>query len=331
MDNRDLQLLKRLRDESSAEAAEINAARRLLNAEIQREISGGRQRTRVSARLPQLVASAGIAVVALVVGVVIVAQLARPAPVTAELREIAAVAEASTPLTEQPGAGVYVESTRSNLVQVAAADVPGASGEVFSFILPELREVWVAPDGSRLLRVTVGEPRFLANGDAELFAAAELGAVFGVGEVEVVELAAPEVDIDLSALPLDIADLRIALLAEAGEGEEPVADAVRLFEVSGAVLRETTASGPLRAAVLEVLAAEGDSIEVLRNDDVLEIAVTYLRGGSEILHSLTFDKASSALVAERVTFVSADGSAGVPAGTAIVDATFSIPRIEPLP
>ncbi|NNF63955.1 MAG: hypothetical protein HKN07_06815 [Acidimicrobiia bacterium] len=333
MDDRDLQLLRRLRDETVASDAEVMDARRALSSAIHDEISRATSKRRFVLR-PALLGSA-TAIAAIVVAVSLLGQLVSPTTATAALTEIAAVAEARAPLDAAVGEGVYVASTRTNLVQAAAEDVPGATTPVFSFLLPETREVWIRADGSRLLRITLGEPAFFSDSDEQLFTASGLAADFGIGEVETTDFAPAETQIDVAALPVEPGALKLALLAEAGEPEEArdaAGEAADVMRIAAAVLRETTAPAEIRAAVLEVLAALGDEIEIVRNDDdTLEVAVEYQSSGSQLRRELSFDKASSALVAEQVILVDGDDELGLPAGTMLVDSTFSVPTLAPLP
>ncbi len=327
MDDRDLQLLRRLRDESTPSVEEVAAARRMLNAEIQKEISAA---SRSRLRRPQLAALAAAAVVVVAFVFSFVGQLVRPAPVTAALTEIAAVVEARVPPLPVAGEGVYVRSVRSDLVQLAAEDVPGAEGQLFSFRLPQTREVWIRADGSRLLRAEVGQPEFFDSIDAELFARAGLSEVFGVGDVELIDFAPPEVEFDVSALPLEPTALRAALLTEAGTSEDP--ETATLMRMAGIVLRESSAGPELRSAVVEMLAELGDDLEIVTEDgSILEVATEYRVGDITRLRSLTFDVATGALVAEALIAVDVTDDFGVLPGTPIIEATYSIPTPAPLP
>lgn len=333
MDDRDLQLLRRLRDESVASDAEVMTARRALSSAIHDEISRATKKRRFVLR-PALLGSA-TAVAAIVVAVSLLGQLVRPTTATAALTEIAAVAEARVPLDVAAGEGVYVQSSRTDLVQLASEDVPGTTTPVFSFLLPQTREVWIRADGSRLLRTTNGEPEFFSDSDAQLFASSGMAAQFGIGEVETTDFAPAETQIDIAALPLDPGALKLALLAEAGEPEEArdaAGEAADVMRIAAAVLRETTAPAEIRAAVLDVLAALGEQIEIVRNDDsVLEVAVEYQSSGSQLRRELSFDKASSALIGEQVVLVDGDDELGLPAGTMLVDSAFSVPTLTSLP
>ena len=335
MNDRDLQLVRRLRDESSAPPEEVLAARERLFAAIQEEIDG----TAVSARrrrsLPRFatarLAAAAAAVAVVLVAVVVGSQLLAPPAAVAGLTELARVAEITEPPAVTAGSGIYVRSDRSELVQFAGEDLPGVDDAVVSFLLPQTREVWLRADGTRRLRVEVGIPVFFDPATEAAFYAAGFDAVYGVGIVDDVELARPEVDLDVGSLPADPDALEGALRQSltAATDEHPVE--VRLFELAGALLRETSASPELRAAALEVLAGI-DGIELVEDtEQSLAVGLEFSVGDAGFVHTLAFDRASSALTGERVEYTGGDAGFGVPAGTALVEATYSIPTVRTLP
>jgi hypothetical protein len=335
MDDRDLRAMRRLRDDAPAPPREVEAARRALQTAIDEEIArAAAPAPRRGLRRPRLLArpafATAAAVLAVVLAVSLVAQVLRPAPAVAALTDLATVAETVDPLVVPAGSAAYTRSERTDLVQIPAEDVPGAPGTVVSFLLPQVREVWVAPGGERRLAVTADAPVFFDDAAREAFDAAGLAADYGVGVTEVTTFAPPEVDVDPAALPVDPEAMRAALvaLADGAGGDEAVA----VFDTGGALLRETRATPQTRAAVIRALATFGDRLRVVdRTDDLLEVAVDLAVGDATLEHSLVFDPATAALVAETVVLVAGDPALGVPDGTALESATYSPPRIVAFP
>jgi hypothetical protein len=335
MDDRDLRSIRGLRDRTPAPTEEVAAARRALQAAIDAEIATSAEqampRTRVRRWFARPAIATVMAVLVLVVAVSLVAQVLRPAPAVAALTDLARVAEAVDPLRIPPGDAVYTRSERTDLVQIPAEDVPGAPGTIVSFLLPQVREAWVSPAGERRLAVTAGEPRFFDDDARSAFYAAGLAEDYGIGETEVVAFAPPEVDVDPSTLPLDPDAMRSALVALA-EGDGAADEAVAVFDVGGALLRETRATPETRAAVIRALATFGDRLTVTeRSDDLLEVVVSFTVGAAAFEHTLVFDPAVAALVAERVTLTAGDDTYGVPDGTDIESATYAEPAVVPFP
>ncbi len=314
----ELAFLRRLLAESPpSEEAEV-VARRLLRAEIARELE---RRARNRDWRPLLVAAG---VVALVVGVMGVSRLFTPSPAAAALTELARVAE-HLPTTElPPGSYAYTRSEQVNLVQLTGIDLPGIEEKQVSFLLPETREVWVGAEGARRIRTTVGEPRFFSDEVEAAFGAASLAEDYGVGQTTVEVLDSAESDTDLSSWPTDPQALEAAMRAAGSQRATDVPEPARLLEVAIGLLKETETSPELRAAVLRVLASYLPRPEVVDGEatTMVEISFTYQSEGTGYRRSLWFEAATARLVVERLEVLDPMPSQGIPAGTVVSEAHY---------
>lgn len=228
-----------------------------------------------------------------------------PSPAAAEaLRAVAAVAEARQfdPDFVLSGEGQYryTKSEGAFLSTRGAAD--GISG-AYSVIVPKLREIWIAADGSGHIRETAGEPVFLGERDRQRWEAdgrpqlvhtitQDFGPVTDGGGLFYR---------DLSTLPTDHDELAAVLRARAEEMDNGKLLSVRMFGIIGNLLRETVAPPALRAALYRV-AADLPGIELV--GDVTDaagrpgvaVAMTDDSGIAE-RRLMIFDRDSSVLLA----------------------------------
>ncbi len=323
--DKDLQLIRELADRSDAPETEVIDARRMLQQAIAAEKSPPRR-----SWLPRLVPALG-AVAVLVVVAIIGTQFVRPTTAFAALNEVASVAERLDPLVVPPGDAVYVRSERTDLVQFAGEDFPGIDAPVLSLLLPQVREVWVRAGGGRRIAVTAAAPFFFDPAAEAAFSGSAAEESLAIGRTMTTELAAPEVDLPLDTLAPDPELLRVQILELNAAEDSGRSDTVKLFETAAALLRETAASPALRAAAVRVLASLGDAVEVTSDEASVTVAVAYEVDGLTYTRSIRLDRATSALVGEVVVLVDGDAEAGVPPGTALVDATYSGPTVVTLP
>lgn len=323
--DRDLQLIRELADRSDAPESEVINARRMLQQAIAAEKAAPRR-----SWLPRLVPAFG-AVAVLVIVAVIGTQFVRPTTAFAALNEVATVAERLDPLVVPPGQAVYVRSERTDLVQFAGEDFPGMEAPVLSLLVPQVREVWVRAGGGRRIAVTAAPPVFFDAAGEAAFSGSAAEESLAIGRTVTTELAAPEVDLPLDTLATDPELLRAQILELNAAEESGRSETVKLFETATALLRETAASPALRGAAVRVLAALDDAVEVTSDEASVTVAIDYEIDGFAYTRSIRLDRATSALVGEMVVLVDGDAEAGVPPGTALVDATYSEPTVVTLP
>jgi hypothetical protein len=236
------------------------------------------------------------------------------------LRQAAEVAsEQPLPPPLQPGQFAYTKSVNAYL----ATTVETNSASAYSVLVPHVREIWLAPDGTGWLRERSGEPAFLSARDRERWIAAGRPSV---GD-ETTELqienddapGAPMVSLTLPSDPDALYDDLEGKAAGHGSGLHE-----EMFTLVGDALRETSATPAQRAALYEV-AARIPGVELVGpvrdRAGRAGIAVAMRDEANRIRHTLIFDPETSALLGEE-DIVLAGNALDYPEGTVIGFATY---------
>lgn len=270
-------------------------------------------------RLPRLVLPA-----VAVVGAVVIAVLLVPLPGTrqgasASAKEVlyaaARVAE-KQPQRSVPASGyLYTKSKDAYGVYYDACSIPTKPDATplacpappphdwaFSVVVPHIREIWIAPDGSGRLLVKSGEPRFLGPRDKAEWEAAGRPQLDRPGISD--ESFGPDglAYTDFTEYSTDADELYDQIRSKA-EGYGPSTDAEMLVLV-GDMLRERVAPPDLRAALFRV-AARIPGVELV--GEVTDpagrrgkaVARTSDDAGFLKRNELIFDPQTSELLAER--------------------------------
>jgi hypothetical protein len=256
-----------------------------------------------------------------VIAAVVIALLFVPVPGTRQgasasatevLNTAARVAE-KQPQTPMPAQGYrYTKSEDAYLVYYDACSIPSTKqlscpapapdDWEFSVLVPHIREIWIAPDGSGRLFVNTGEPRFLGPQDKAEWEAAGSPELDRPGTSD--ESFGPDglSYTDFSEYSTDPDELYDQIRSKA-EGHGPSTDAEMLVLV-GDLLRETMAPPELRAALFRV-AARIPGVELV--GEVTDpagrrgtaVARTSDDAGFLERNELVFDPETSELLAER--------------------------------
>ncbi|MGH2655368.1 MAG: CU044_5270 family protein [Actinomycetota bacterium] len=256
-------------------------------------------------RLAVIPAGAGALALALIVGSMLLP--AGRGTISAEaavvLRSAARVAGAQPPV---PSDGRY-RYTRSEDAYLGTYVERGGS---FSVLLPQRREIWVAPDGSgRLREDESGEPIFLGPRDRSTWEASGRPALEESGPSDQTFQPGGLYYADLTGYSTDPDELygQIQRRAEGPKTSgEPVPEgapaAVKMFTIVGDLLRETAAPPELRAALYEVAARIPGVILVGEVTDPVGrpgMAVAMASEADGVRRELVFDPETSELLAER--------------------------------
>ena len=281
-----------------------------------RHISGrGARSRRLSWKLPAAVAT----VAAIVVAAVLLSGLAPTSGTEARaasgvLRQTAAVAAGREPVTLPPGAYAYSRSRGVHLVTTVIG------GKAFNALVPSVREIWIARDGSGRIRERSGKPVFLTAADRAAWLAAGRPVIeksgtaddrYGPGGLHFE---------DLSSLPTDPKRLAETLRQRAALTDVPVD--VETFVIVGDLLRETIGPPAVRAALYQVAASLPGVQLVGRVTDPagragIAVAMTSDYSGGLVRHELVFDPRTSALLAERQVLLERVKWTGAPPGTVL--------------
>ena len=347
-------------------AAAVNAAPPTVDDREERQATGGHERPAAGAdrrprrhaavRRRRLVlaacAAAAVAAAALIVpGLFTRTPLGGVQSAAAAALNKAADVAAGQAATAPPKAGQFVytktkavwESTMADVdvkgsaaSQAGASPTPMTADNTINVLMPVTREIWIAPDGRGRLLETNGTPTFLTAQDKAVWEAAgrpDLGAgktsdqKFGKGGLYY---------LDLSKVPTDTAQLRAMIVERKIEGG-PAGDA-ETFTIVGDLLRETSASPALRAALYQV-ASQLHGVELIGTvkDEAgrTGTAVGYTSNGYR--NELIFDPTTAALLGEQsVVADSAKVRPHLPVGTVmswsvylasgVVDSTSQTPQ-----
>ena len=272
----------------------------------------------------------------------------------AVLRRVAAVAAAQTPgQVPKPGQYAYTRSRGADLNVNFAFTGEHPTQPSWSFLIPYLRQTWIAPNGTGRLRETDGPMRFLSARDRAAWVADGSHQSDLAGRQTTDQTFGKRSYPSLSKLPTDPSELRRVIEARknkvhpcnhryrhcdvireiagppAGSSRIPVLalpGQSETFVIIGKLLGETYAPPAVRSALYQV-AAELPGVKLLGQvkDPVgrTGIGVAYRdeRHGQE--HELIFDPNTSALLAERDVLLDPK-KAGLkaPAGTIFGYATY---------
>ena len=173
-------------------------------------------------------------------------------------------------------------------------------GEIIAALVPKVRTMWIAPDGSGRIRETAGETVFLSEHSRSAWQA--LGSPT-LGGATSRDFGPQGLSFeDLSLLPTDPTALANVIRERAQRAGPPVYD--EMFVVVGDLLREQTAPPQVRAALYKV-AAGIPGVEVVgevrdsAGRQGIAVAKTSTYTGAKTRHVLIFDPRTSALLAEE--------------------------------
>ena len=253
------------------------------------------------------------AAVALLGGVGVVVRPGAPSGPTsaaaAELRQLAQVA-ASQPATVPPGPGQYQYTESEEAYTSSTYDVPGGG---YTVSLPEVRQIWIGPDGSGRLAETFGQAVFLSPKDhADWLAAGSPSLAVAPSDMSFGPGGLSDGPGNLSSLPTDPTELGALISARKIEGGPP--GPAEDFAQIGDLLRETDASPALRAALYQVASTLPGVVllgAVTDHAGRAGVGLAYNWGGGR--HEFIFSPATSVLLGEEDVTVAAGQSE--PVGT----------------
>lgn len=321
----ELDLVRRFRPSPASDEEGTGAARSALMHEIQR--AGHPEKVRRSRGV-----RAGLVVAAVVVALSLVAALPVLLPsgggawhaeraAADVLRDTAAVA-ATQPSTPPLAPGQYVY-TRSENAYLSVA----LSEHSFAVLVPHVREMWVAPDGSGRLREAAGEAVFLSAEDRSAWTEAGSPELPGGKPTDETFRSGGLVFQDLWSLPTEPGELREAVERLASE-VGPTGNS-EMFELIGQLLRETYAPPAVRSALYRLM-ADIPGVELVGDtkDETgrAGVAVAYVHRG--LRREFIFNPETSQLLGERQVAVD-PGKAGlhVAPGTVIGWAAYLDSRV----
>jgi RNA polymerase sigma-70 factor (ECF subfamily) len=219
------------------------------------------------------------------------------------------------------GQYLYTKSVDAYMATTAGTRPDGTTWQ-YSALVPHVREIWLAADGSGWLHETDGKPTFLSERDRQdwiadgrpSLGARESDTRLGGGPANA---QMPSLD-----LPSDPEALYARLHHQAegnGNGVYP-----EMFTLIGDALRENSTTPAQRAALYEV-AARLPGIELVgRTTDATgrpAIGIAMENGHDDARSTLLFDPHSFALLGEEQVLLPGNGF-GYPAGTVVGLATY---------
>jgi hypothetical protein len=216
-----------------------------------------------------------------------------PTALAAVLSRVADAAAHRPPPTLRPGQYLYTKSIGTEISDTY--DVGVNHQQYFAVVLPIVRQIWVARDGSGRIVEWYGTPRFVTPHDRQVWIASGRPALGG-DQLSSTRLSAGS-SLDLASLPTDPSKLRKLIEERHIEGGPPGNN--ETFTIIGDMLRETYAPPKLRAALFQVAAALpnvrlfGHTTWTPRRG----IAIGYISDGFR--NELAFDPRTSALLGER--------------------------------
>ncbi len=229
-------------------------------------------------------------VLTVVVSVVTVTQVVKPAPATAALLELAAIAEVTDPLSVPDQAYAYTTS-HSQVLGVIPPEALLDRTTPLAYLISQTREIWIGTDGASQIVTTAGIPTFFDPDDETDYYLSGIDQFDTIGETVTQTFIGDPPDQPATPWPTDSMELKEALIADLISSNQPVSDAT-IVDAGLNLLIETGASPDLRRAVFELFATLDD----------LELVEYDLDG------SATFQIERSEYGPERTTFTIDDSS-----------------------
>jgi hypothetical protein len=243
--------------------------------------------------------AAAVALIATAASVLVPGSSLRPPSAAAELQHLAEVAGHQAALAP-PGPGQF-QYTESQAAYTATTVVsPQLS---YTVLVPQMRQIWVGPDGSGRLVESFGAAQFLDAQDRTAWVQAGSPSLvtqpvdesFGPGGLS----AGP---VDLSTLPTDPASLGALIAGRKVEGGPP--GTAEDFVQIGDLLRESDAAPTLRATLYQVAAGlPGVQLLGTVTDHAGRRGVGLADVSNGTRHELIFDPATAALLGEEDVIV----------------------------
>jgi hypothetical protein len=272
----------------------------------------GRGKTLRSHRRPRVRAAVSLVAVGAVAAAALLFVLngpsgARPAAAS-ELNRLARIVLHAAPM-QPPGPGQYVYTKSIQANQTCYLDKPA-----FCYLLPEIRQIWIASDGSGRILETYGTPAFYtaqysANwrslGSPSLSKPSD--SHFGPGGLSPTSIA------KLSTDPSQLAG-QIAAGAYEGVPSSPVDE----LEQIGGILSESGASPALQAACLDVVSTiSGVALDRNATDAIGRHGIGFELPFKGYLIELVFDPSNGSFLGQKDWVVAAGSGStqGWPAGS----------------
>ncbi|GBE22316.1 MAG TPA: hypothetical protein ENH00_14560 [Actinobacteria bacterium] len=305
------EVLRRLAGDPVPTDAERQRARARL-----REVIGA-ERTRSRRRWPVPVAVAAALVVAVAAALVVVS---RPNPVEAALSEIAHAARLAAPQEVPEGSFLYTRSEEIS-AHFRPGDELGLADE-WVLLTPIVRQVWRHGDFEQQA-ITTNTPIFFDPQVEAAYYAHGLDKIDHIGETVTRQLTGVTNELGDIDWPTDPRQLRGALEAYVRQGAMNQPIDIEVFRVAADLLTETDPGPGVRAALMEVFAQLPVTLVDQASDGAVTLAVAYNQP-PQLQYTITLDSLGH-LIAETQTFLEA--GFGVPAGTQVLDITYTVPTI----
>lgn len=265
--------------------------------------------------------AAAISAVAVVVAL---SMFGNRSDVNASLLRLVDAAERVEQVTLAPGQATHVIESTTYLM-VIAGDELGIKTEVIAYLLPATRELWILPDRTVILHTTVGRPLFFDELVEDAYYEAEYDAVDKVGTtIEDAYTGVADI-VREHDWPTNPGELKADILDQVRQGGSALPEEALIFQRVARIYRTHETTPQLRGALLEVLASL--DVTVLNDPDsgTVSASISYPDMGGTLSDLLTFDT-DGLLIAEQTTADTGIPGLGIPPGTVIASATYTVPE-----
>jgi hypothetical protein len=284
-----------------------------LQVAIERETTRSRRRW-----LAPVAVAAAIAVAAAAVLLT-----SRPSPAEAAVGEIAQAARQTTPEEIPDGSFVYTRTDQVALNTSEQGDLLGLPGAI-AYLLPSTQQTWRQGDFEQST-TTVGTPIFF-DPEAEVsYYAHDWDKADRVGETFTEQFTGITNELSDINWPANPRELRNALDDYLRQGTINHSMDIETIELAMNVLHLTNPSPELRAAILDVIGQLPVQLINQSPDGSITLAISYDHPAL-IEETFTLNPAGY-LIAQRQTYLEPAAELGIPAGTTVWDATYTVPTI----
>jgi hypothetical protein len=304
----DLDLIREFRsevEEPDAEAAERARAAVMAATAAPSHRAPARPRRPRTARRRWLMVVGAVAA-ATVAALVVTTSIPRgdtggaPSAVAAVLHR-AAIAAAHQPNVAPPRPGQYVYTKTRSLYESDTYDLGKNHKQWFAVVTPQVREAWIATNGSGRLLERNGKPRFVSARDRRVWI--ENGRPPLGGDQTSSERYGPHglYFVNLFKLPSDPA--KLAELIDERKIEGGPAGNAETFTIIGDLLRETYGPPKVRAALYDIASTLPDVRLLGRSRWTARPGITIGYPSGDYLREIAFDPKTAAMLGERVVNV----------------------------
>lgn len=266
---------------------------------------------------------AGVCVVAAAVIFVFLGLILRPTATGAAAEEIATAAEAADPITLPANSYLYTRAETKAVRFVPADGLQGVDYDkaYLTYQIPSERQTWVAADGTIQISTRNSTPVFFSPRDEAVYYAAGLDVSDAIGQTKT-EVFSPSDRVE--EWPTQPDDLDHAIRQALPDQGLP--ESVEYVDVAMDIIRERPVQPETRANLVRLIGRLPDLSVVQSDDDHTTFQIGYDRDAIAETYTFTLTSRGELAFEER-RLSQPNPSLGIPTGTVLFSAKYSVPQV----